>query len=145
MPVSGWRNGNSGALNNVGVNGNFWSSTENDSENARNLWFNSGNVNVDNWNWRSNANSVRCVAELTRRNQYAPTKLFLLGLFCASKIKKSAKSQTSPQSHIPTKSIPTPNLCDSDAINRCSRFFISENRFVITNVLCIYTKRRVLL
>jgi len=43
---------NSGQLNNVGNNGNYWSSSANpwNSNNAYNLNFNSGNVNVNNNN-----------------------------------------------------------------------------------------------
>ena len=44
-------------------NGNYWSSTENDSSNAYNLNFNSGNVNVNNNN-RSREWSVRCLKDL---------------------------------------------------------------------------------
>ena len=42
-----------GELNNVGSNGNYWSSTPNDENNAYNLNFNS---NIANWNnnWNNN-------------------------------------------------------------------------------------------
>ncbi len=64
VPAAGWRNGSS--LNNAGENGNYWSSTpnESDSQNAYNLNFNSGNRNV-NWNNRNNGHTVRPVSELT--------------------------------------------------------------------------------
>lgn len=64
VPAAGNRNGSS--LNNAGENGNYWSSTPNESNtnNAYNLNFNSGNHNV-NWNNRNNGQSVRPVAELT--------------------------------------------------------------------------------
>ena len=66
LPASGWRSGFSGALN-VGTDGHFWSSTMHVSEFARHLWFHSSYVHVVHyWNWRSNALSVRCVAELAR-------------------------------------------------------------------------------
>lgn len=39
-----------GKLNNVGSNGDYWSSTPNDENNAYNLNFNSGNANWNNWN-----------------------------------------------------------------------------------------------
>ncbi len=63
-PAAGYRNGTS--LNNDGSNGNYWSSTPNESNtnNAYNLNFNSGNHNV-NWNNRNNGFSVRPVVELT--------------------------------------------------------------------------------
>ncbi len=64
VPAAGNRNGSS--LNNAGENGNYWSSTPNESNsnNAYNLNFNSSNQNV-NWNNRNNGQSVRPVAELT--------------------------------------------------------------------------------
>lgn len=63
-PAAGYRNGSS--LNNAGENGNYWSSTPNESNsnNAYNLNFNSSNQNV-NWNNRNNGQSVRPVSELT--------------------------------------------------------------------------------
>ena len=56
-------NVNSDALNNAGNNGNYWSSTVNSATNARNLNFNSTNVNPTNTNNRYNGFTVRCVAE----------------------------------------------------------------------------------
>lgn len=50
-----------GELNNVGSNGNYWSSTPNDENNAYNLNFNSGNANWNNNNNRNNGQSVRPV------------------------------------------------------------------------------------
>ena len=39
-----------GQLNNVGTNGNYWSSTPNDENNAYNLNFNSGSASwLNNW------------------------------------------------------------------------------------------------
>ena len=49
-----------GELNNVGTNGNYWSSTPNDENNAYELNFNSGNANWNNNN-RNNGQSVRPV------------------------------------------------------------------------------------
>lgn len=57
--ASGYRNRTSGGLNNVGSNGNFWSFAPNSQTNARNLNFNSGNVNPLNNNNRANGFSVR--------------------------------------------------------------------------------------
>lgn len=64
VPAAGYRNGSS--LNNAGSNGNYWSSTPNESNtnNAYELNFNSSNHNV-NWNNRNNGRSVRPVSELT--------------------------------------------------------------------------------
>ena len=59
VPAAG--NGNGTSLDNAGSNGNYWSSVPNsDSENARNLNFNSDNRNVGNNN-RNNGQSVRPV------------------------------------------------------------------------------------
>ena len=57
--ASGYRNRTSGGLNNVGSNGNFWSFAPYSQTNARNLNFNSGNVNPLNNNNRANGFSVR--------------------------------------------------------------------------------------
>ena len=57
--AAGYRNNGSGGLNNVGGNGNFWTFAPNSQTNARNLNFNSGNVNPLNNNNRSNGFSVR--------------------------------------------------------------------------------------
>jgi uncharacterized protein (TIGR02145 family) len=54
----GYANGSS--MNNTDTNGNYWSSTENDSSNAYNLNYNSGNLNVNNNN-KYNGRQVRCV------------------------------------------------------------------------------------
>ena len=68
VPAAGWRSGSS--LNNAGDNGNYWSSTPNESntQNAYNLNFNSSNHNV-NRNNRNNGQSVRPVSELTMTSQ----------------------------------------------------------------------------
>lgn len=57
--ASGYRANDSGALANMGGNGNYWSYAPNSQANARNLNFNSGNVNPLNNNNRSNGFSVR--------------------------------------------------------------------------------------
>ena len=49
-------------FNNKGSNGNYWSSTANNANNAYNLNFNSSNVNPANNNNKYNGNSVRCVS-----------------------------------------------------------------------------------
>lgn len=63
FPAAGYRNNSSGtSINNVGSNGNCWSSSANSDANARNL-----NINGTNFNWnnnnRANGFSVRPVAE----------------------------------------------------------------------------------
>jgi hypothetical protein len=63
LPVAGNRNNSNGSLNNVGSNGNYWSSTV-DGTNSRNLNFNSSNANM-NSNNRANGNSVRCLKDCT--------------------------------------------------------------------------------
>ena len=67
VPAAGYRNGSS--LNNAGENGNYWSSTPNDSNsnNAWNLNFNSGEQNMNDNN-RNNGQSVRPVTELTKES-----------------------------------------------------------------------------
>ena len=69
LPAAGYRNGNDGDtnVNNVGNNGNYWSSTPNDNNNAYNLNFNSGNVNPANNNNRNNAYAVRLVTASIRQ------------------------------------------------------------------------------
>ena len=61
LPASGYRNGTS--VNNVGSNGNYWSSTYNNSNNAWNVYFNDGNFNTNNSNNRNNGNAVRLVRD----------------------------------------------------------------------------------
>jgi retron-type reverse transcriptase len=80
LPAAGNRNNNDGALFNRGNNGNYWSSTENGTDNAWNLNFNSGNANTNNNN-RRNGNSVRCAAafttaELRERHLVCRSQLF---------------------------------------------------------------------
>lgn len=64
FPAAGNRNDSS--LNNAGSNGNYWSSSPYDSNNAYNLNFNSSEYKVD-WNNRNNGYSVRAVSELTNK------------------------------------------------------------------------------
>ena len=59
LGASGYRANGSGSLTNMGSNGNYWSFAGNSQTNARNLNFNSGNVNPLNNNNRSNGFSVR--------------------------------------------------------------------------------------
>jgi uncharacterized protein (TIGR02145 family) len=55
---------NNGTYNNIGNNGNWWSSTENSTTNAwnRNLNYNNGNSNRNNNN-KQNGFSVRCLRD----------------------------------------------------------------------------------
>jgi len=59
----GYRN-NNGTFNNIGNNGFWWSSSENDTTNAwnRNLNYNNGNANRNNNN-KKNGFSVRCLRD----------------------------------------------------------------------------------
>jgi len=57
-------NWNGSGANNRSYNGNYWSRTANNSDNAYNLNFNSDNVNPENnANNKYNGFSVRCVAQ----------------------------------------------------------------------------------
>jgi hypothetical protein len=58
LPAAGNRNGTS--VNNVGSNGNYWSASYNNSNNAYNVNFNDSNLNTNNNN-RYNGQSVRLV------------------------------------------------------------------------------------
>lgn len=62
LPAAGNRNGTS--VNNVGTNGNYWSSSYNNN-NAYNVNFNNNNVNANNNNNRNNGFSVRVVQDFT--------------------------------------------------------------------------------
>ena len=61
LTMAGNSNNSNGSLNNVGTNGNYWSSTVSGT-NSRNLNFNSSNANM-NTNNRANGNSVRCLKD----------------------------------------------------------------------------------
>lgn len=73
--ASGYRNYGSGGLNNVGSNGNCWAFAPNSQTNARNLNFNSGNVNPLNNNERANGFSVRP----SRASGRAPGSIIIYG------------------------------------------------------------------
>ncbi len=64
----GYRN-NNGTFNNIGNNGNWWSSSENNTTNAwnRNLNYNNGNANRNNNN-KKNGFSVRCLRDSIGNN-----------------------------------------------------------------------------
>ncbi|MDE6482268.1 MAG: hypothetical protein K2L01_00675 [Rikenellaceae bacterium] len=62
FPAVGNRNNSDGSLNNAGTWGNYWSSTQYNSDNAYNMYFNSSSVNTD-WNNKTNGRSVRCVRQ----------------------------------------------------------------------------------
>lgn len=64
LPAAGNRNGSN--VNNVGDNGNYWSSTANDENNAYNVNFNnSGYVNPYDYNDRNVGFSVRLITDVT--------------------------------------------------------------------------------
>ena len=78
LPAAGNRNGSN--VNNVGDNGNYWSSTANDSDNAYNVNFNSNNVNPDNNDNRNNGYSVRLItASIDRPPAHGSFRFLLLG------------------------------------------------------------------
>ena len=60
----------SGAVAYVSENGNYWASGAYSASNGRNLNFNSGNVNPQNWNNRSYGNVVRPSSEITHGGEY---------------------------------------------------------------------------
>jgi uncharacterized protein (TIGR02145 family) len=62
--LPGGNRNNNGTFNNIGRNGNCWSSTENNTNNAwnRNLNYNNGNVNRNNNN-KEKGLSVRCLRD----------------------------------------------------------------------------------
>jgi len=64
FPAAGYRNAGSGALYNVGGNGNYWSASTYNGY-GFNLNFNSSNVYPANYNNRANGFSVRCVQAFT--------------------------------------------------------------------------------
>lgn len=70
VDASGYRANTSGALTNMGSNGNYWSYGSNSQTNARNLNFNSGNVNPLNNNQRSNGFSVRPCRAFDNAGEY---------------------------------------------------------------------------
>ena len=82
FPAAG--NCNNGSVNNVGSNGNYWSSSVNSSnvQNAYNLNFNSSNVNWQNNNNRHNGFAVRGVlGEHSSYSLYAAYDSFHMWLF----------------------------------------------------------------
>ena len=62
IALAGNRNNSNGSLNNVGSNGNYWSS-DIDGTNSRNLNFNGSDANM-NSNNRANGFTVRCLKDL---------------------------------------------------------------------------------
>nr|WP_294483227.1 hypothetical protein [uncultured Bacteroides sp.] len=59
LPAAGNRNNGGTSMNNVGSNGNYWSSQQYNSSNGQNFNFNSSNYNLNNNN-RNNGFPVRC-------------------------------------------------------------------------------------
>ncbi len=108
--IAGYKNGTE--LNNVGKNGNYWSSTlsSNYSNNARNLNFNDSNRNTNNNNRRCGF-SVRPVTELTRT--YLLTDLYK-AYRCARKNKRFRDYQLRFEMNLEENLC---RLCD-DLINR---------------------------
>lgn len=63
-------NSNNKKFNNLGNNANFWSSTENNSNNAYNLNISDDDANVN--NNKTNGNSVRCLKDSNEARRFAP-------------------------------------------------------------------------
>jgi hypothetical protein len=59
LPAAGCRSGT--GVFHVGSDGNYWSASYNDGNDARGVWFSDGNFDPDSWNDRSNGFSVRLV------------------------------------------------------------------------------------
>ena len=74
--AAGNRNRSSGALNNVGSNGNWWTFSPNSQANARNLNFNASAVNPLNTNNRSNGYAVLPSRALGRRPVFSKNMVF---------------------------------------------------------------------
>ena len=75
LPAAGNRNNSSGASNNQGSNGNYWSSSvPSGSVNASNVNFNSATLNT-NTNNRANGRSVRCTQAFTGRLLFIKSKI----------------------------------------------------------------------
>ncbi len=75
----GYRNNNNGNFNNLGNNGNFWSATENNTNNAWNRKLNYNNTQVNrNNNNKQNGFSVRCI----RDSEFNIISLFLSSARC---------------------------------------------------------------
>jgi uncharacterized protein (TIGR02145 family) len=62
LPATGTRNYSDGALYFRGIRGNYWSSTESTSDNAKFLSFDSSSAETDS-NYKTYGYSVRCIAE----------------------------------------------------------------------------------
>lgn len=122
--AAGYRNDTSS--NNVGENGNYWSSTlsSSNSNNAQNLNFNSSNHNTNNNN-RRNGQSVRPVTALTRIQLLAD---LYKAYRCARLHKRSRRYQLRFEMNLEEN---LNNLCD-ELINRtyqpgtCSTFIVYE-------------------
>ena len=125
-------------MNNVGSNGNYWSSTPNGSDNARNLNFNSGSVNMNNNN-RCNGQSVRLVQAFTETVDTLLTDLFQ-AYYDARRNKRNTPSQLRFELNLETNLInlyyelrdrrysPSPSVCFvvQDSVRR--EVFASEFR-----------------
>ena len=61
-PSAGWRQYNGGILNGVGFGCYFWSLNVNGST-AKSFYFTMNDINIDNYDRRANAFSIRCVQE----------------------------------------------------------------------------------
>jgi len=77
--LPGGNRNNNGTFNNIGNNGNWWSSSEYNTNNAwnRNLNYKNGNVNRNNNN-KEKGLSVRCLRDLTETSPRLIIEGFIL-------------------------------------------------------------------
>lgn len=62
FPAVGCRYYSSGALENAGMDGRYWSSTQGDSSRSYRMYFSNGNMFTD-WNYKQYGYTIRCVHE----------------------------------------------------------------------------------
>ena len=77
LPAAGNRNNGGTSMNNVGSNGNYWSSQQYNSSNGQNFNFNGSNYNLNNNN-RNNGQSVRCCLPASTESQNTSFPVFQL-------------------------------------------------------------------
>ncbi len=131
IPAAGNRNNSSGALNNQGSNGNYWSSSITGT-NAYNLNFNSTAVNPANNNNRANGFSVRCIQHSPKKDNGDTTLLLALfrAYFDARKNKRSTANALAFEDNYEQKLFA---LCE-DIIHR---------RYVIGRSICFIVQKPV--
>ena len=79
--LPGGNRNNNGTFNNLGNNGNWWTATENNTNNAWNRNMNYNNSNVNRNNNKTNGFSVRCVRDLKENRKPMQVVKFLRGFY----------------------------------------------------------------